>query len=118
MVTAHVSSPSTVCRIVRSGRVWICADDLGLTEGAFYALAQDARGYMWIGTEDGPVMFDGLVWSAPARLEALRGWLPASFSIGGDSALWVGANGQGLSRVELGEMLPRVTSCLTMGDGV
>jgi len=65
------------------------------------SLIQDAHGYLWVGAQDGPRLFDGLVWSAPAGLGPLDGCFVRAFVQASDQALWVGTDGAGLTRVDV-----------------
>jgi len=100
MLTPASTTPQAVCRLVRSGRVAVCDDDLGLSRTPTYALAQDAHGYLWLGTEDGPVLFDGLVWAAPASLAILAGSDIRAFAQTPHGRLWIAADGTGLACVD------------------
>ncbi len=111
------SAPSTVCRLARSGRVWVCDDDLGIARTPVYALAQDARGYLWVGTEDGPALFDGLAWSTPASLAPLAGRMVRALTPAPDGTMWV-ATDTGLARVDLAGTPYRVAALLTTAAGL
>ena len=89
-----------VCRLVRSGRVWQCDDDLGISRCISYALAQDQRGYLWVGTEDGPVLFDGLVWSTPPGLRGLDGCIVRALAWN-SRFMYLGTDGTGLRAVDV-----------------
>lgn len=73
----------------------------GLPASAIFALAQDAKGYLWLGTSIGLVRFDGtqfvltnLGTRTPTRQSGVRAVL-----VGSDESLWVGFRGQGVARV-------------------
>ncbi len=112
------TTPSAVCRLVRSGRVWLCDDDLGVSRAVAYALAQDARGYLWVGTEDGPALFDGLAWSTPASLSALGGRVTKAFAATSDGRLWLGTDGAGLAAVDLAATPYQVAAHLDQTRGL
>src|SRR5262249_41427785 len=86
-------------------------------------ITQTADGYLWIGTENGLVRFDGVrfqPWTPPPG-ETLDSRI---FSVLGtrDGALWVGT-GRGLSRVKNGhvknfEVAGRINMMIEDGDGV
>jgi ligand-binding sensor domain-containing protein len=68
----------------------------GLPEGSIYVLAQDADGYLWVGTQAGPYRFDGVRFTPWATLvndaqpRAARALHAAS-----DGSMWIGFGGQG-----------------------
>ena len=75
----------------------------GLPQNRVRALAQTRDGYIWVGTDDGVVRFDGLRFVSFGAREGLRsGPVSALF---GDShgALWVGSVGNSLSRWQNGQ---------------
>ena len=74
------SATSTTCRLIPTGRVWLCDDDLGLSRVPSYALHQDRCGHLWIGSERGPVLFDGLAWETPAGLTPLGACIVCGFA--------------------------------------
>ncbi len=97
---AFSADAAPVCRLVRSGRVRLCDDDLGISRAVAYVLAQDHRGYMWLGTEDGPVLFDGLIWSSPPGLRGLGGSVVRALALD-TRHLYLGTDGAGLHMVDL-----------------
>lgn len=73
----------------------------GLPASVIFALAQDAKGYLWLGTSIGLVRFDGAQFTltnlgtrTPTRQSGVRSVLVAS-----DESIWVGFRGQGVARV-------------------
>ncbi len=62
----------------------------GLPSNSVYAIAQDADGFLWVGTRGGPCRFDG------ARFKVWKetGWVNA-ITVDRDNRLWVGT-GEGL----------------------
>jgi len=112
------AAASTTCRLVPSGRVWLCDDDLAISRGSSNALAHDARGYLWIGSERGPVRFDGLAWEAPASLAPLGACIVRDFAQAPDGALWVATDNAGLARIDLDTTPYRITTRLTVADGL
>jgi len=73
----------------------------GLPSSTIFALAQDANGYLWLGTSIGLVRFDGtqfvltnLGTRTPTRQSGVRSVLVAA-----DASIWVGFRGQGVARV-------------------
>src|SRR2546426_11726124 len=67
----------------------------GVPDAAVYALAQDANGYLWLGTETGLYRFDGtrfLLWTA---LGARAAEPTQALHVARDGTLWVGFGGRG-----------------------
>src|SRR5262245_59739394 len=71
-----------------------CNENDGLPAGRIRAIAQDADGYLWLGTDAGLVRFDGV------RFDAWRSLGDARLPVGAvtallntrDGALWVGVS--------------------------
>lgn len=82
------------------------------------ALAQDHCGYLWIGTERGPVRFDGLEWCTPASLSALSTFEVLAYDTQESPALWVGTNGAGLWLMDTQPLPYRRLAALTAADGL
>ena len=85
-----------------SVRIW--QSDDGLPHNSVWAVAQGTQGYLWVGTQQGLVRFDGLRFvtldeSAPAELK--RGWITALCATL-DGSLWIGCDGYGLARMKGG----------------
>ncbi len=118
---------STVFRIIPSGRIHLCVDSVDLANSRdlhdlparpITALAQDAHGYLWLGTQHGPVLFDGLVGAVPPALATLQGCFVRRFCFVGDRVLWMGTVGQGLVLVALGMAGPQLQQRLTQAHGL
>ncbi|MCL4818242.1 MAG: hypothetical protein KJ067_03840 [Vicinamibacteria bacterium] len=72
----------------------------GLSQGSVNALARDARGFLWFGTEDGLDRWDGYAFKVYRHRPGEEGGLPSSFVWSlhaGRTCLWVGTNGGGLA---------------------
>lgn len=85
-----------------SVRIW--QSDDGLPHNSVWAVAQGAQGYLWVGTQQGLVRFDGLRFVAvdePAAPELKRGWITA-LCAARDGSLWIGCDGSGLIRMKEG----------------
>lgn len=112
------SATSTTCRLVPAGRVWLCDDDLGLSRAPSYALHQDHHGYLWIGSERGPVRFDGLAWEVPAGLAPLGACIVRGFAAAPDGALWLATDNAGLVCLDLDATPYRITARLGTAESL
>jgi|GEM_PF-1826046 len=78
----------------------------GLAQSSVQAIAQDAQGYMWFGTQDGLQRYDGYDFVTyhhdPLDGNSLSDdWINA-LAVGSDGALWIATTGVGLDRLEPG----------------
>jgi diguanylate cyclase (GGDEF)-like protein len=75
-------------------------NDEGLSPGAIMAIAQDAQGFMWFGSEDGLDRFDGYQLRHFIHKHGDAGSLPnnwiAALARDASGRLWVGSDGGGL----------------------
>lgn len=74
--------------------------DEGLPRNTITALAQDAQGYLWLGTPFGVIRFDGLNFTAyegEASLALSQGHVQGVYS-GNDGMLWINTRRSGLIR--------------------
>jgi signal transduction histidine kinase/ligand-binding sensor domain-containing protein/CheY-like chemotaxis protein/HPt (histidine-containing phosphotransfer) domain-containing protein len=74
----------------------------GLPQGTVLATLQDSQGFVWLGTEDGLVRYDGLELVRYAYSPSVRGGLPGNFinEIAEDAHhdLWIAIKGAGVAR--------------------
>jgi len=74
----------------------------GLPQGTVKAALQDSQGFVWIGTEDGLVRFDGHEIHRYAYSRTVKGSLPGNFvnALAEDTKgdLWIAIKGAGLAR--------------------
>jgi signal transduction histidine kinase/ligand-binding sensor domain-containing protein/CheY-like chemotaxis protein len=78
----------------------------GMPSELVYALAQDSRGQLWIGTADGLVRYDGVEFEVfqhrPDAADSLAANLVQALHVDADDRVWVGSEGGGLSLLEPG----------------
>ena len=79
--------------------------DDGLSQHAITAMAEDDRGLLWIGTQEGLNRYDGhrftVLRSAPGETTGLVSSSIESLAIDARSRLWVGTNDAGLEVIDL-----------------
>src|SRR5690242_492903 len=119
-LSAHALDPDArISQYVH--RAWRMRD--GIFNGSANAITQTADGYLWIGTENGLIRFDGVrfvPWTPPAG-QSLDARI---FSVLGtkDGALWIGT-GRGIARMKDGRVIEidhssRINSIVADRDGV
>jgi signal transduction histidine kinase len=86
-------------------------DRQGLPQNTVYSIAQDPTGYLWLGTEEGVVRFDGARFTVFDRqsVDGLVSDLGASLLVRADGSLWTGGLGAVCHLAE------RVADCRTIG---
>ena len=76
----------------------------GLSQSSVLALAQDRRGFVWLGTQDGLNRYDGVRMRTYRHDPTVEGGLPASYvqslAVTRDGAVWAGTWGGGLARLD------------------
>jgi ligand-binding sensor domain-containing protein len=84
-------------------RAW--QTDSGLPQNSATAIAQTPDGYLWLGTEEGLVRFDGIRFTIfdVHNTPQLRSDQVSSLLVDTKGDLWIGANGGGLTRLSHGE---------------
>ncbi len=90
-------------------------EDDGLPQNFVSALAQTPDGYLWLGSEEGLIRFDGVHFAiyTPSNTPALStGWVKALWA-DSDGTLWIGTGGGGLVRYRDG-----VFTAFTHEDGL
>ncbi|MCP5102590.1 MAG: hypothetical protein GY950_04385, partial [bacterium] len=77
--------------------VWTTKD--GLPQNTIYSIAQDIRGYVWIGTDRGLVRYDGLEFKHfnKSNTPAIKNDSITTLFIAGDQTMWVGTYGGGIA---------------------
>jgi signal transduction histidine kinase/ligand-binding sensor domain-containing protein len=88
----------------RSARFVSVGDLESVPDGVAGALAEDARGFLWIATSRGLLRFDGLAFrrylADPQDPHGLPGNLVRSLLATADGVLWVGTDTDGLARYD------------------
>ncbi|MFN2507712.1 MAG: two-component regulator propeller domain-containing protein [Chthoniobacterales bacterium] len=91
----QAASPKLVADyVIRSWRT-----DEGLPQNSVRTIAKDHRGYIWCGTEEGLVRFDGARFSVFDRSDGLAAksdFVSAVVAKGNGDGLWVGTDGGGV----------------------
>jgi ligand-binding sensor domain-containing protein/signal transduction histidine kinase len=85
-----------------SHRIWRIED--GLPENRIEAISQTPDGYLWLGTGEGLVRFDGVRFTVFDRSNtpALSDSGILALSLSSDGTLWIGMNGGGLASYRAG----------------
>jgi len=93
-------------RALTQSRLSIWNSDAGLPQNTIETIVQTRDGYLWIGTEEGLVRFDGVrfVVSDRQSAPALRSSLVSSLFEAPDGTLWIGTYGGGLARLRNGQI--------------
>ena len=91
--------------------VWQAKD--GLPQNSVYAVTQTRDGYLWLGTQEGLVRFDGVRFTVMTRAQGLESNEVRALLEDRTGALWIGTNGGGVSR-----MVDGVITTYTVADGL
>jgi ligand-binding sensor domain-containing protein len=77
----------------------------GLPQNSVWAIAETRDGYLWIGTQEGLVRFDGLRFTVYDRenTEVFKSAEVTALADGKDGSLWVGTRGAGVLHYTAGE---------------
>jgi len=121
-----VATDSVVQNLDYLFKVWQTKD--GLPQNSVNAICQTRDGYLWLGTEEGLVRFDGVRFTVfnDGNTPELKSKFIAALHESSDSTLWIGTNGGGLTSFHEGkfqhhplEGLPagRVISIASGADG-
>jgi len=93
-------------RALTQARLSVWTSDAGLPQNTVDAIVQTRDGYLWLGTEEGLVRFDGVRFVAFDRQTspALRSAFVSSLFEAPDGVLWIGTYGGGLARMRSGKI--------------
>jgi ligand-binding sensor domain-containing protein len=88
-----------------SHQVWQARE--GLPQNSIHAMLQTRDGYLWLGTQEGLVRFDGVQFTVFDRSNTA--WMKSNYVQAlledRNGALWVGTNGGGVARWKAGTAL-------------
>jgi len=93
-------------RALTQARLSVWTSDAGLPQNTIHAIVQARDGYLWMGTEEGLVRFDGVRFVVSDRQNepALRSPFVSSLFESADGTLWIGTYGGGLARMRHGRV--------------
>jgi len=93
-------------RALTQARLSIWTSETGLPQNTIDAIVQTRDGYLWMGTEEGLVRFDGVRFAVSDRQNApaLRSSFISSLYETPDGTLWIGTYGGGLARLRNGRI--------------
>jgi signal transduction histidine kinase/ligand-binding sensor domain-containing protein/CheY-like chemotaxis protein len=93
-------------RVLTQARLSVWTNESGLPQATINAIVQTSDGYLWMGTEEGLVRFDGVrfVVSDRQNAPALRSPFVSSLYEAADGTLWIGTYGGGAARLRNGRI--------------
>jgi len=93
-------------RALTQARLSVWTNESGLPQNTIDAIVQTRDGYLWMGTEEGLVRFDGIRFVVTDRQSApaLRSSFISSLFEARDGTLWIGTYGGGLARMRDGRV--------------
>lgn len=91
-------------------RVWTTEN--GLPQNYISAIAQTKDGYLWLGTQEGLVRFNGVSFKVfnEKNTREMKGESILTLLAGKDGSLWFGTYGRGLGRIKDGKFCSYTTS--------
>jgi len=115
-------------RALTQSRLSVWANGSGLPQATIDAIVQTSDGYLWFGTEEGLVRFDGMRFVVHDRQNTpgLRSPFISSLYEAPDKTLWIGTYGGGVARLRNGQIeafhpellgSDRIRTFHTMRDG-
>jgi diguanylate cyclase (GGDEF)-like protein len=93
LLAAMLCDPVSAAAPMRFERL---GPDAGLSQQAVLAIGQDARGFMWLGTEDGLNRFDGFVFQHPDDSTGLGNAFVTDIELDASGAVWISTDGSGV----------------------
>ena len=100
-----LAQPKPVYDAASAGRlpIRVYTDKDGLPQNSVEAITFDAKGYLWIATQDGAVRFNGRDWTTvPMPRPMVSAWVVAILSAK-DGSMWFGTRGDGVHRLKDGQ---------------
>jgi diguanylate cyclase (GGDEF)-like protein len=93
-------------RALTQSRLSVWTSESGLPQSTIHAIVQTRDGYLWMGTEEGLVRFDGVrfVVSDRQSAPALRNAFISALFEARDGTLWIGTYGGGIARLRNGRV--------------
>jgi signal transduction histidine kinase/ligand-binding sensor domain-containing protein/DNA-binding NarL/FixJ family response regulator len=111
---------SPLARVSDFGRpaIRVFTDATGLPQNSVQALAYDARGHLWIGTQDGAAVYNGRAWTVVPMPSRTRSNFVRTLLAGSDAKLYFGTIGGGLSLLSDGRWTEFNSSTVLPDDDV
>lgn len=83
----------------------IWTTDQGLPQNSVQSVIQSKNGYLWIGTQEGLVRFDGIVFTVfdKSNTPGIKNNYITSLANGSDGSIWIGSNGGGITQFKDGK---------------
>ena len=72
----------------------------GIPQMTIQCMACDARGYLWVGTQDGAAYYNGRTWTPVHMPNRTASNYVLSLATTRDGSIWFGTNGAGLARLK------------------
>src|SRR4029078_4911286 len=93
-------------RALTQARLSVWTSDAGLPQNTIETIIQTHDGYLWMGTEEGLVRFDGtrFVVNDRQNAPALGSAFVSALCDSADGTLWIGTYGGGLARLRNGRI--------------
>lgn len=85
----------------------------GLSEQYIYTINQDEKGFLWIGTGDGVIKYDGVEFKKNTTQNGLAENFISCSAQQKDGTIWLGHNRGGISRIIDGEIIPIISDALS-----
>jgi len=109
LITGVLATPAFALdptRALTQSRLSVWNSDAGLPQNTIEAIVQTRDGYLWMGTEEGLVRFDGVrfVVNDSQSAPGLRSSFVSSLFEAPDGTLWIGTYGGGLARMRNGKI--------------
>jgi len=106
LLLTHAAFALDANRALTQARLTTWTDESGLPQATINTIVQTSDGYLWIGTEEGLVRFDGIrfVVTDTRNAPALRSPFVMALHEDRDGTLWIGTYGGGVARLRNGRV--------------